>query len=70
MSYQCFCTPPVAVAVQIHTASMSTSSSTSPDMPPMAYQVPGHVPLPTYDWAASDQMGEFCLFKCQLETWT
>ena len=49
---------------------MSTSSSTSPDTPPMAYQAPVHVPLPTYDWAASDQMWEFCLFKCQLETWT
>ena len=36
----------------------------------MAYQAPVHVPLPTYNWAASDQMGEFCLFKCQLETWT
>ena len=36
----------------------------------MAYQVPVHVPLPTYNWAASDQMQEFCLFKCQLETWT
>ena len=36
----------------------------------MAYQVPVHVPLPTYDWAVSDQMQEFCLFKCQLEAWT
>ena len=36
----------------------------------MAYQVPVHVPLPTYNWAASNQMQEFCLFKCQLETWT
>ena len=35
----------------------------------MAYQAPVHVPLPTHDWAASDQMQEFCLFKCQLETW-
>ena len=51
---------------------MSTSSSlpTSPDTPLMAYQVPVHVPLPMYNWAASDQMQEFCLFKCQLETWT
>ena len=51
---------------------MSTSSTlpTSLDMPSMAYQVPVHVPLPTYNWAASDQMQEFCLFKCQLETWT
>ena len=51
---------------------MSTSSTppTSPDMPPMAYQVPVSVPLPTYNWAASNQMWEFCLFKCQLETWT
>ena len=39
-------------------------------MPPMAYQVPVPVPLPTYNWAASDQIQEFCLFKCQLETWT
>ena len=36
----------------------------------MAYQAPVHVPLPTYNWASSDQMWEFCLFKCQLETWT
>ena len=36
----------------------------------MAYQAPVPVPLPTYNWAASDQMQEFCLFKCQLETWT
>ena len=39
-------------------------------MPPMAYQAPVPVPLPTYNWAASDQMWEFCLFKSQLETWT
>ena len=65
--YWCFCTPPVAV--QTHTASMS-NLPTSPDMLPMAYQVPVHVPLPTYNWAASDQMWEFHLFKCQLETWT
>ena len=39
-------------------------------MPSMGYQVPVHVPLPTYNWAASDQMREFCLFKCQLKTWT
>ena len=39
-------------------------------MPPMAYQVPVPVPLTTYNWAASDQIWEFCLFKCQLETWT
>ena len=51
---------------------MSTSStpSTSPDMPPIAYQAPAHVPLPTYNWAASDLMWEFHLFKCQLESWT
>ena len=36
----------------------------------MAYQVPVHVPLPTSNWAASDQMWKFCLFKCQLKTWT
>ena len=36
----------------------------------MAYQAPVPVPLPTYNWATSDQMQEFCLFKCQLETWT
>ena len=36
----------------------------------MAYQVPVHVSLLTYNWAAGDQMREFCLFKCQLETWT
>ena len=49
---------------------MSTTPPTSPDTLPMAYQVPVQVPLPTYNWAASDQMQEFCLFKCQLETWT
>ena len=70
--YWQFCTPPIAVAVQIHTAIMSTSfnSSASPDMPPMAYQAPVPVPLPTYNWAASNEMCEFCLFKCQFETWT
>ena len=49
---------------------MSTSSSASPDVPPMAYQAPVPVPHPTYNWAASNQIWEFCLFKCQLETWT
>ena len=28
------------------------------------------LPLPIYNWPASDQMREFHLFKCQLETWT
>ena len=36
----------------------------------MAYQAPVPVPLPMYNWAASDQMQEFHLFKCQLETCT
>ena len=49
---------------------MSPPSSASPDTPPMAYQAPVPVPLPTYNWAASNQMQEFCLFKCQLNTWT
>ena len=49
---------------------MSTSSSASHDMPPMVYQAPVPVPLPIYNWTASDQMQEFYLFKCQLETWT
>ena len=50
---------------------MSTSPTPSTsDMPPMVYQAPVPVPFPTYNWAASDQMWEFCLFKCQLETWT
>ena len=51
---------------------MSTSFTppASQDMPPMAYQAPVHVPLPTYNWAASNQMRQFHLFKCQLETWT
>ena len=39
-------------------------------MLPMAYQVSVPVPLPTYSWAASNQMWEFHLLKCQLETWT
>ena len=48
---------PVAAAVQIHTA-MSPSSNpyASPDTPPMAYQAPVPVPLPMYNWAASNQM--------------
>ena len=50
--------------------STSSTSSTSPDTPPMAYQVPVQVPLPTYNWASRDQMWEFHLFKHQLETWT
>ena len=32
-------------------------------------QAPVNVQLPTYYWNAADQMQEFCLFKCQLETW-
>ena len=39
-------------------------------MQPMAYQVSVPVPLPTYNWAAGNQMFKFHLFKCQLETWT
>ena len=50
--------------------STPTNTSASPDMPPIAYQAPVPVPLPIYNWAAIDQMWEFCLFKCQLETWT
>ena len=50
--------------------STSPNPSASPDVPPMAYQVPVAIPLPTYNWAANDQMQEFHLFKCQLETWT
>ena len=37
---------------------------------PWPTKLPVPVPLPTYNWAATDQMQEFCLFKCQLETWT
>ena len=36
---------------------------------PVIYQAPINVPLPTYDWNAADQMCEFWLFKCQLDTW-
>ena len=36
---------------------------------PVTCQVPVNVPLPTYDWNASDQMCEFRVFKCQLDTW-
>ena len=46
------------------------SEPTSLASTPVLYQVPVHVPLPTANWAASDQMQEFHLFKCQLETWT
>ena len=36
---------------------------------PVLCQAPVNVPLPTYDWNTADQMQEFPLFKCQLETW-
>ena len=36
---------------------------------PVLFQAPVNVPLSTSDWNTADQMWEFCLFKCQLETW-
>ena len=36
---------------------------------PVPCQAPVNVPLPTYDWNVADQMWEFWLFKCQLDTW-
>ena len=50
--------------------SVPTSSASTSDTPaPVIYQAPIIVPLPTYDWNAPDQMYEFKLFKCQLDTW-
>ena len=51
--------------------SVPTSSASTPDMPATAvlYQAPVIVPLPTYDWNVPDQMCEFRLFKCHLDTW-
>ena len=50
--------------------SVPTSSTSTPDTPaPVLYQAPVNVPLPTYDWNVADQMCEFHLFKCQLDTW-
>ena len=49
-----------------------TPSATSPastPTTPVLCQAPVNVPLPTYDQNAADQMQEFHLFKCQLETW-
>ena len=46
-----------------------TPSATSLASTPVLSQAPVNVLLPTYDWNVADQMQEFCLFKCQLETW-
>ena len=48
--------------------SVLTSLASMPATPVLS-QTPVNVPLPTYDWNVADQMQEFCLFKCQLETW-
>ena len=45
------------------------SASTSATPVPVICQARINVPLPTYDWNAADQMHEFRLFKCQLDTW-
>ena len=49
-------------------ASESATSSASMPATSILCQVPVNVPLLTYNWNAADQMWEFCLFKCQLET--
>ena len=46
----------------------ATSLASTPATPVLC-QAPVNVPLPTYDWNVADQMQEFCLFKCQFETW-
>ena len=46
-----------------------TTSLVSMPATPVLCQAPVNVPLPTYDWNAADQMQEFCLFKCHLDTW-
>ena len=52
------------------TLSVLTSSASMPATPaPVLCEAPINVPLPTYDWNAADQMHEFRLFKCQLDTW-
>ena len=45
-----------------------SSASTSDTPVPIIY-APINVPLTTYDWNVADQMHEFRLFKCQLDTW-
>ena len=45
----------------------SASTATTPE--PVIYQDPINVPPTTYDWNVPDQMHEFRLFKCQLDTW-
>ena len=45
------------------------SASTSATPAPVIYQAPVNMPLPTYDWNVADQMHEFRLFKCLLNTW-
>ena len=44
------------------------SASTAATPEPVICQTPLNVPLPTYDWNVPDQMHEFRLFKCQLDT--
>ena len=36
---------------------------------PVFCQASVNVPLPMYDWNMADQIQEYHLFKCQLETW-
>ena len=50
-------------------ASESATSLVSLPATPILCQTPVNVPLPTYDWNVTDQMQEYHLFKCQLETW-
>ena len=50
------------------TMSVLTSLASMPATPVLC-QAPVNVPLPTYNWNVADQMQEFWLFKCQLETW-
>ena len=73
--YSHFCDHPLVFLIQPfltiwdwNLASEPTSLASMPATPVLS-QAPVNVPLHTYDWNAADQMGEFHLFKCQLETW-
>ena len=46
---------------------LSASTSATPE--PLIYQAPINVPLPIFDWNVPDQMHEYRLFNCQLDTW-
>ena len=69
--YRPFCAPPVLLVwhpLFFWTMLVPTSSASMPATSVLC-QIPVNVPVPTYDWNMTDQMQEFCLFKCQLDTW-